>query len=69
MLEKLAAQVKPGIAGAPKLRELASAWKAVSTAHDVHSRHEDEVIFPTLETYFPGQVRHKTSRDLSCLSK
>ncbi|CBJ26922.1 Glutaredoxin glutaredoxin/malate transporter fusion protein [Ectocarpus siliculosus] len=55
-LEKLAAQVKPGAAGASKLREVASAWEAISKAHDVHSRHEDEVIFPTLETYFPGQT-------------
>lgn len=56
MLEKLTAQIKPGAAGAPKLREVASAWKAISKAHFVHSRHESEVIFPTLETYFPGQV-------------
>ncbi|CAN0297636.1 unnamed protein product, partial [Ectocarpus sp. 13 AM-2016] len=55
-LEKLTAQVKPGAAGASKLREVAFAWEAISKAHDVHSRHEDEVIFPTLETYFPGQT-------------
>lgn len=57
MIEKLTAQVKPGGVGAPKLGELASAWKAVSTAHKVQCRYEDDVIFPTLEAYFPGQVR------------
>lgn len=55
-LEKLAAAAKPGVSEASTLKEFAAAWKKVSFAHDIHSKHEDDVIFPALEAYFPGQV-------------
>lgn len=56
-LGKLAEAAKPGIADASTVRELASAWASMSLAHDVHSHHEDDVIFPALEALFPGTVR------------
>lgn len=56
-MEKLAAAVKPGVADASSLKDLAAAWSALSFAHDIHSKHEDDVIFPALEAFFPGQVR------------
>lgn len=55
-MDKLAAAAKPGVADASTLRELASAWSSMSVAHDVHSKHEDVVIFPALEAFFPGTV-------------
>lgn len=55
-LEKLAAAAKPGVADASTLKEFAAAWKSVSFAHGIHSKHEDDVIFPALEAFFPGQV-------------
>ena len=58
-MEKLAAVAKPGVADASTLRELASAWTSMSVAHDVHSKHEDHVIFPALEALFPGTVSRK----------
>lgn len=56
-LEKLAAAVKLGAGNTSSLRELSATWTSVSKAHDIHSRHEEQVIFPVLEGYFPGQVR------------
>eukprot|EP00903_Cladosiphon_okamuranus_P016395 g15119.t1 len=56
-MEKLAAAAKPGVADASTLRELASAWTSMAVAHDVHSKHEDDVIFPALEALFPGTTR------------
>lgn len=41
---------------ASTLRHLAAAWSAMSKAHNVHSMHEEKVIFPVLEGFFPGQV-------------
>lgn len=58
-MEKLAAAAKPGVADASALRELASAWSSMAVAHDVHSKHEDDVIFPALEGFFPGTVSLK----------
>lgn len=55
-LEKLAATAKPGVADASTLNDFAAAWKSVSFAHGIHSKHEDDVIFPALEAFFPGQV-------------
>eukprot|EP00752_Nemacystus_decipiens_P012458 g11037.t1 len=55
-LEKLAAAAKPGVADASTLKDFAAAWKSVAFAHGVHSKHEDDVIFPALEAYFPGQT-------------
>lgn len=55
-LEKLAAAAKPGLADASTLKGFAAAWKSVSFAHGIHSKHEDDVIFPALEAYFPEQV-------------
>lgn len=55
-LQKLAAAAKPGVANASTVRDLASAWSSMSIAHDVHSHHEDDVIFPALEALFPGTV-------------
>ncbi|CAM9111089.1 unnamed protein product [Scytosiphon promiscuus] len=55
-IEKLAATVKPGVADASSLKDLADAWSSLSFAHDVHSKHEDDVIFPALEAFFPGQT-------------
>eukprot|EP00903_Cladosiphon_okamuranus_P016305 g15037.t1 len=55
-LEKLAAAAKPGVADASSLKNFAAAWKSVSFAHSIHSKHEDDVIFPALEAYFPGQT-------------
>lgn len=55
-LGKLAAAAKPGVADASTLKEFAAAWKSVSFAHGVHSKHEDDIIFPALEAFFPGQV-------------
>lgn len=53
-MEKLAAAAQPGVADSFTLRELSAAWTAMSVAHDVHAGHEDNVIFPALEAYFPG---------------
>jgi len=55
-MEKLAEAAKPGVADASTVRDLASAWASMSVAHDVHSHHEDDVIFPALEALFPGTV-------------
>lgn len=55
-LDKLVAAAKPGAEGVSTLREIAAAWSAMSKAHDVHAMHEDKVIFPALEGFFPGQV-------------
>lgn len=57
LLEKLASVAKPGVADAASMRELASAWNSMAKMHDIHSMHEESVIFPILEGFFPGHVR------------
>lgn len=56
-LEKLAAAAKPGLSEASSVRDLAVAWATLRKMHAIHSRHEEDVIFPCLETFFPKQVR------------
>lgn len=55
-INKLAAAAKPGLSDVLTVRELAASWSAFSKAHDIHAMHEEAVIFPELETFFPGQV-------------
>lgn len=55
-LNKLKEAVEPGVNELSTLRDLAAAWSAMSKAHCTHSMHEDEVVFPVLEGFFPGQV-------------
>lgn len=56
-IDKLSAvSLKPEGEEASSLRELATAWSAISKAHRIHSMHEDKVIFPVLDSFFPGQV-------------
>lgn len=56
-LDKLAKAVRPGLGDRITLRELSNGWSAVSAAHRVHLRHKQDIIFPMLERFFPGQVR------------
>lgn len=55
-LQKLAESAKPGAADSSTLVELASVWKLLTIAYDVHSHHEEDVIFPALEALFPSTV-------------
>ena len=56
-IDKLSAvALKPAGEEASSLRQLASAWSAISKAHRIHSMHEDKIIFPVLDSFFPGQV-------------
>ncbi|CAM9257536.1 unnamed protein product, partial [Sphacelaria rigidula] len=55
-LEKLAAATKPGLADVSTVRTLATAWSAVSKAHGVNTNGKEQVIFPELESIFPGQT-------------
>lgn len=61
-LEKLAASAKPGVSDMSSLRELSVAWSALAKAHDIHAMHEEKVIFPVLEGFFPGQVTDSGER-------
>lgn len=55
-LEKLTEAVKPVGADDSDLRQLAASWSAISHAHRIHCMHQDKVIFPALEAFFPGQT-------------
>lgn len=61
-LLKLAEAAKPGVADASTLLELSASWSIMAKAHDIHARHEEQVIFPELEAYFPGQVGYFGAR-------
>ncbi|CAN0118074.1 unnamed protein product [Ascophyllum nodosum] len=56
-LNKLARAAKPGLSHVSTVRELATYWSAFSKAHDIHATHEEAVIFPELEAFFPGQTQ------------
>ena len=55
-IEKLAAAANPGLADASSVRTLSNAWSTLSSVHALHTRAKEQVIFPELEGFFPGQV-------------
>ena len=38
----------------PRLQLICDEIETLIAVHDVHSKHEDDIIFPALERYFPG---------------
>ncbi|CAM9147713.1 unnamed protein product [Sphacelaria rigidula] len=61
-LEKLAAATKPGLTEVSTVRTLAIAWSAVSKAHAVNTNGKERVIFPELESFFPGQTEEAVKK-------
>ncbi|CAM9812351.1 unnamed protein product [Ascophyllum nodosum] len=56
-IEKLAAAANPGLADASSVRTLSNAWSTLTSVHALHTRAKEQVIFPELEGFFPGQTK------------